>query len=70
MHRGRGPDSETLTLGAHLLDKEMVRIMQQHAALLVDVPQREKMRIEMELQANRDVVIDTGVSSPTGVWMR
>lgn len=67
LHKGRGPDSETLTLGAHLLDEEMVPIMQQHAALLVGVPQREKMHIETELQADRDAAMDPEVSSPTAV---
>lgn len=65
LHKGRGPASDALTLGAHLLDEEMVPIMRQHAVLLVGVPQRDKMRMEAELQVERDAEVCPEVSSPT-----
>lgn len=67
LHKGRGPDSDSLTLGAHLLDEEVVPIMRQHAALLVGVPERESMRMEMGLQVEQDAAVEPEVSSPTAV---
>eukprot|EP00250_Pteridium_aquilinum_P006450 c16375_g2_i1 orf=496-1056(-) len=67
LHKGRGPDSEALTLGAHLLDEDIVPIMKQHAVMLVGVPQRERNRLEMEVQAERDAEVDPEVSSPSAV---
>ncbi|MCO5584162.1 hypothetical protein L7F22_038085 [Adiantum nelumboides] len=66
LYKGRGPDSETLTLGAHFLDEEMVPIMQQHAGLLVGVPQRVKLHMEAELDAEvfPDVSSLTAVGAP------
>lgn len=62
--KGRGM---SLTLGAHFLDEEMVPVMRNLAASFVGVPQREKVRIEAELQAQRDAEVDLEVSSPSAV---
>ncbi|KAI5082351.1 hypothetical protein GOP47_0002094 [Adiantum capillus-veneris] len=70
LYKGRGPDSETLTLGAHFLDEEMVPIMQQHAGLFVGVSQREKMHMEADLQTEQDTEVCPEVSSPTSVGAR
>lgn len=62
--KGRGM---SLTLGAHFLDEEMVPVMRNLAASFVGVPQREKIHIDAELQAQRDAEVDLEVSSPSAV---
>ncbi|KAH7416052.1 hypothetical protein KP509_14G072900 [Ceratopteris richardii] len=54
LYMGNSPDSEMSALRDQFLDCEMVQIMQQHALIFVGVPQREKLRMEAELQAERD----------------
>lgn len=57
----------SLTLGGHFLDEEMVPVMQNLASSCVGVPQREKIHIDTELQAQRDGEVDLEVSSPSAV---
>lgn len=58
----RGTD--THTLGPHCLDQELAPCMRHLAAPLIGIPQKEKDRIEEELQATE---VDFEVSSPSAV---
>lgn len=62
--KGRGM---SLTLGAHFLDDEMTSVMRNLAASFVGIPQREKDRIQAELQFQCDAGGGLDASSPSAV---
>lgn len=61
----QGVDAKTL--GPRHLNHELTPIIKLLAAPIVGIPQKEKDRIEAELQAQRDAEVDFEVSSPSAV---